>query len=78
MSKARKNQISVLLAIQDFIDSERRGFEISEIQEHTHGVSDRTVRRIVKELEDENIVEKRDTGLYYPLMTLQSTWFDTL
>ena len=69
MSKARKNQISVLLAIQDFVDTHRRGFEISEIQEHTHGVSDRTVRRIVKELVDEGIIEKRDTGLYYPLVS---------
>jgi len=78
MSKARKNQITVLIAIQDFIDSERRGFEIKEIQEHTHGVSDRTVRRIVKELVDEGLIEKRNTGLYYPLLSLQSTWFDTL
>jgi DNA-binding IclR family transcriptional regulator len=76
MSESRKNQISVLLAIQDWIDIHRRGFEISDIQEHTHGVSDRTVRRIVKELQEEGIVEKRDTGLYYPLLTLQSTYFD--
>jgi DNA-binding IclR family transcriptional regulator len=78
MSKARKNQITVLIAIQDWTDTHRRGFEISEIQEHTHGVSDRTVRRIVKELVDEGLIEKRNTGLYYPLLSLQSTWFDTV
>jgi DNA-binding IclR family transcriptional regulator len=77
MSEARKNQIQVLIAIQDWIDTHRRGFEISEIQEHSTA-SDRTVRRIIKELQAENMVEKRDTGLYYPLMTLQSTWFDKI
>lgn len=75
MSEARKNQIHVLIAIQDWIDTYRKGFEISEIQEHST-VSDRTVRRIIKELVEEGLIEKRDTGLYYPLVSLQATWFD--
>ena len=77
MSKARKNQILVLIAVQDWIDIHRRGFEISEIQEHCTTVSDRTVRRVIKELHEEGLIRK-ENGYYYPLVSLQSTWFDSM
>lgn len=74
-SEARQNQIDVLYAIHDWVDTHRDDFEISEIQDHTW-VGDSTVRRIIKQLVEEGIVEKRGSGKYRAIMTLQSTWFD--
>ena len=73
-SKARKNGIDVLIAIQDWVNIHRRGFKISEIQEHCTAVSDRTVRRVITELCEEDLVFKED-GYYYPVVSLQETWF---
>lgn len=75
MSKARKNQILVLLAIEDWVDENRRGFEISELQKHCGSVGDRTIRRVIKELHEDGLMRK-ENGYYYPLVSLQSTWFD--
>ena len=54
-------------------DEQRRGFSIRELAEHTYGISERTVRRCIEEMEEEEIVIQKEDGKYYPMMNLQPT-----
>jgi DNA-binding IclR family transcriptional regulator len=75
MSDTRQNFLTVLTSIAVWTEEKRRGFTVSELAEHTYGVSERTVRRCVRDLQQDGFVKKRDDGLYYPLMTIQPSIF---
>jgi len=77
MSNSKKNTITVLIAMEDLINTKRRGFKQIELQNHCYGVSDSTVSRVIDALEEEGLI-RRENGYYYPLVSLQSTWFDTV
>lgn len=66
ISTARENQLIVLNSIAVWEDEHaRNGFKIKEIQEHTYGVSERTVRRIIQEQHLLGYIKKEE-GLYIP------------
>ena len=66
ISTARKNQLRVLNSISVWEkEHTRNGFTIKEIQEHTYGVSERSVRRIIKEQHLLGYIKKEE-GLYIP------------
>jgi DNA-binding IclR family transcriptional regulator len=75
MSKTRQNFIIVQTSIAVWTDEQRRGFTIRELAEHTPGVSERTVRRCVEDLQETEYIEQKEDGLYYPMMTLQPSIF---
>ena len=75
MSDTRQNFLTVLTSIAVWTEEQRGGFSVSELAEHTYGVSERTVRRCVRDLQQEQYVERREDGKYYPLMTLQPSIF---
>ena len=71
ISTARKNQLIVLNSISVWEDENiRNGFKIKEIQEHTYEVSDRSVRRIIKEQHLLGYIKKEE-GLYIPVQILK-------
>ncbi|WP_394349448.1 HTH domain-containing protein [Halorubrum halophilum] len=75
MSNTRKNFIKVQTSILVWVEEEKRGFSVSELAERTFGVSERTVRRCVEDLQETEYIEQKEDGLYYATMTLQPSIF---